>query len=152
MEWKEIPNFPGYSINRDGYIMTTRRTNPVIMQPQLFHGYYKQNLFDGTHYTHKYIHRLLAEAFLPNPENLPEVDHIDRNPLNNDLSNLRWVTKSDNKINRRSKLGKLGEKHIRLSRKSYQVTITRNRKAVFCKCFDTLEEAIQARDIYLGEI
>lgn len=43
-----------------------------------------------------YVHRLVAMAFLPNPDNLPEVDHIDANPSNNRLTNLRWVTKHEN--------------------------------------------------------
>ena len=44
----------------------------------------------------KYVHRLVAEAFIPNPDNLPEVDHIDGNKSNNAVANLRWVTRSTN--------------------------------------------------------
>lgn len=42
------------------------------------------------------VHRLVAQAFVPNPNNLPEVKHIDGNKLNNHMSNLQWVTKKDN--------------------------------------------------------
>ena len=42
------------------------------------------------------VHRLIAQAFIPNPDNLPEVDHIDNNRENNAVSNLRWVTHEEN--------------------------------------------------------
>jgi len=49
---------------------------------------------------HRNLHRLIAEAFIPNPENKPMVDHKDGNSLNNKIENLRWVTASENLMNR----------------------------------------------------
>ncbi len=45
------------------------------------------------------VHRLVAKAFIPNPENKPNVDHIDTNPSNNNISNLKWVTQHENAMN-----------------------------------------------------
>jgi hypothetical protein len=48
---------------------------------------------------HRKVHRLVAEAFIPNPNNLPEVDHIDTNKDNNCAENLRWCTHQENHLN-----------------------------------------------------
>ena len=50
-----------------------------------------------------YYHRILAKHFIPNPDDLPEIDHIDRDKANNTLENLRWVTRSQNLSNRTMK-------------------------------------------------
>lgn len=52
-------------------------------------------------YKRRLLHRLLAEAFIPNPDNKPTVDHIDRNPQNNSLDNLRWATGKEQADNTR---------------------------------------------------
>lgn len=44
----------------------------------------------------RYVHRIVAQTFIPNPDNLPEVNHLDNNPLNNDVSNLEWCTREYN--------------------------------------------------------
>lgn len=72
------------SIKRRGYI--TFGSN----------GCYLKVHYKGKDYS---IHRLVAETFLPNPEGLRYVDHIDRNPHNNEVDNLRWVTASTNRLN-----------------------------------------------------
>ena len=58
---------------------------------------YAQIHLNGRNYR---LHRILAKHFLPNPENLPEVDHIDRDKTNNSIENLRWTSRSENARNR----------------------------------------------------
>jgi len=93
-----------YKINRSGELIGCRYNNPL--SPHLSRdGYLKICLHSDTAKNNKRsIHRLLAIQYIPNPDNLPEVDHIDRNKQNNDLSNLRWVSHSENARNRKDSL------------------------------------------------
>lgn len=59
-------------------------------------GYRKVSLSNGRGFSQVFVHRLLAEMFLSNPEAKPQVNHLDGNKLNNELSNLEWVTEKEN--------------------------------------------------------
>jgi hypothetical protein len=61
-------------------------------------GYYRVGFYKDGKRIQKYLHRLLAEAFIPNLENKEFINHIDGNPANNDLSNLEWCTRSENTL------------------------------------------------------
>jgi len=91
-----------YKINKNGEIFTCWFNR--IMSPSLKpDGYLYVNLVTGKRENqtrHKcHIHRLIALQWIPNPDNLPEVDHIDRNKLNNSIENLRWVSRQTNRKN-----------------------------------------------------
>ena len=58
------------------------------------------------------LHRLLALQYIPNLENKPQVDHIDKNPGNNCLTNLRWVTRSENCLNKKKNLHLLSKEEL----------------------------------------
>lgn len=96
------------------------------------------------------VHRLVGLAFIPNPDGLPEIDHIDRNKENNVVSNLRWCDRKTNLTNRKEfekRIGVSEERYIILTKQNnYQVRIN----AFTCLgTFGTLEEAILERDNYL---
>lgn len=72
----------------------TRRIKERILSPSRNPG---GHLFIATgKYRKQYVHRLVAQAFIPNPDNLPIVRHLDDNPKNNHVENLAWGTQSDN--------------------------------------------------------
>jgi len=92
--WVPVKDNLGYFISNKGRVKTYDDFYPKITLDK-GSGYYRVKL-NGKLY---YLHRLLAQAFIPNPENKPEVDHIDGNKQNNCLSNLRWATRAENNRN-----------------------------------------------------
>lgn len=90
--WKTIPQFSKYSASSDGQIRNDK-TGRILKQHKATSGYMSLDLGQRNP---QYVHRLVASAFLDNPDNLPQVDHIDGNKINNNVENLRWVSVSQN--------------------------------------------------------
>ena len=98
MNKKDIPGYEGiYAATEDGHIWSYK-TNKFLNQ-SLIHGYYFVHLITNKDIRIA-VHKLIALTYLKNPENKLTVDHIDRNPLNNNVSNLRWATFSEQNINK----------------------------------------------------
>lgn len=93
---KDIENFEGlYAITSCGKVWSYRRK--IFLKPQVDKdGYQIVGLHKNGEVKNCKIHRLVAEAYLPNPENLPQVNHKDENKVNNCLQNLEWC---DSKYN-----------------------------------------------------
>lgn len=97
-EWKKILQAPTYFISNKGQVYSTY--SKKVMKPYESGGYEIIQLSIDKKGLKFYVHSLVANAFIPNPENLPIIDHIDRNKLNNNVSNLRWSDVRSNNKNR----------------------------------------------------
>lgn len=102
-ELKDIPGFEGrYAITKDGRVWSypkgRNNKNGMWLKPFFHHcGYHLVCLTDGSVNKKTHLcHRLVAEAFIPNPDNLPQVNHIDGDKTNNAISNLEWCDNSYN--------------------------------------------------------
>ena len=98
--FKQIPNTK-YEINTEGQVRRIYKTTISYIKAYIENsGYYRVPLTENGKTKKFSIHRLLALTFLPNPNNFPIIDHIDRNRTNNNLDNLRWCDYSTNNRNK----------------------------------------------------
>ena len=142
--WKNIEGYEGYQVSNLGRVRSLDRIdsnnhplNGVILKPYISNsGYLLVGLYKQQKRDRKLLHRLVAEAFIPNPENKPEIDHINTiktdntvflnedGSINYEKTNLRWTTRKENinnpitktkmRINaRKPSKGKYGKKHHR---------------------------------------
>ena len=92
---KEVPGYENYIIYDNGDLYN--KNNGKLLNGTIrLSGYKQYRLSKNNKKVSFYAHRLVAEAFLPNPNNLPIVNHKDGNKLNNDISNLEWASYSEN--------------------------------------------------------
>ena len=113
-EWKNVIGYEGlYEVSNKGNVRNVRR-NTLLKLSKTNYGYIQVYLYKNGIRTGLKVHRLVAQAFIPNPDNLPEVNHKDENPINNSVNNLEWCDhkynvnyghRTENAINTRVKNG-----------------------------------------------
>lgn len=86
IEWKIIEGYENYEVSNFGHV----RRNGKILSPGVNKKHLQVALSKNGKIVHRFVHRLVAEAFIPNPENLPQINHKDENPANNCVDNLEW--------------------------------------------------------------
>lgn len=173
-EWKVIQNYKNYSVSNLGNIKNNK-TNKILKP-----NFNKQNYAyvwiknNDNIWKRVRIHRLVAQEFIPNPENKSCVNHLDYNPSNNNLENLEWVTHSENclwsskNISLASKGKNKSLKHRKSIRKS-MLNLENNKNYIYKtktgymfrfrpsknedinKTFKTKEQAIEYRNNYFKE-
>lgn len=92
--WEEIKEFPGYFVSDLGRVLNKNK-NKILTQTLSWDGYKTVGINGRPHK----VHRLVAKAFIPNPDNKPIVDHINCLRTDNRVSNLCWTTPSENNSN-----------------------------------------------------
>jgi len=116
-EWKDIDGYEGiYKISSLGNIKSMPRTNKyinhkiggVILKKPLANGYPVSVLCKDKTRNRQYVHRLVAKAFIPNPENKPFINHINSIRNDNNISNLEWCTQKEN-VHHARRMGRMNQ-------------------------------------------
>ena len=149
--WRDIEGYEGlYQVSNLGRVMSYARKgnwkNRILNGSFDKNGYILVLLYKNNKTQCKKVHRLVAQAFIPNIENKPQVNHIDGNKENNNVNNLEWVTNKENSIHawktglqhkhKGAFLGKSGKEHNK-SKKVLQ--INRNTKEIITIHYGTWE-------------
>lgn len=88
--WKEIKDYEGlYWVSNLGRVKSSTK---ILKNRLSKRGYYIVTLYKNAKGVTKTVHRLVAKAFIPNPDDLPQINHKDENKLNNNVDNLEWCT------------------------------------------------------------
>ena len=146
---KDIPGYEGlYAVDDSGNVYSYKCGRTRLLKPSINgRGYYMVNLHKDKAQKTFGVHRLVAKAFLPDFEETLEIDHVDRNKLNNNLSNLRMVTHQENMFNRNVK-GYTWHKKA----KKFRAYIAINAEKIHLGLFDKEEDAraayLKAKEVY----
>ncbi len=150
--WKEIEGYSDYQVSNLGRVKSCKFGKEKILSLGNDGRYLQAQLRKDNKKKVFLLHRLIAIAFIPNPDNLPYIDHINRVKTDNRIENLRWVTPSENNLNQHDRVNATGHKHISRCRPGYLVRIQRNNSILFSKYFPTLEEAIVERNKFIDTL
>lgn len=165
MKWKDIKGYENlYKVSDTGIVVAKEKkwimhhsalmiSKERELKYDMCRGYKRVSLHKNKKYKHFFVHRLVAEAFIynPNPKEKKCINHIDFNPKNNNVSNLEWVTPKENmeysskrcsQAALKIKMSKTGEHYIYL-RENGKYFVSYNKTY---KQFETLKEAIDYRN------
>ena len=155
LAWKNVPG-TRYSVSNTGVVRNDRTER--ILRQNLTDGYYAVKLMtdgDTEKPINARVHRLVAQAFCPNPEGKPYVDHIDCDPTNNNASNLRWCTAAESARNKKkSKKNTSGRTGVywNTATNKWMAYVRENGRMIYLGVYDDIEQASFVRDTVAAEI
>lgn len=149
--WKDLQGYPCYQISTAGNIRSLKWNKTRILKCKVDDRYLKIRLMKDGKKTSERVHRLVAQTFIPNPNNMLYVDHINRIPTDNRVENLRWVSAMENSLNTRRHFAEMYGISLQSATGYYHVEVRINNKRKYVGRRKTVEEAIELRNKYLIE-
>ena len=153
LSWKEekmsevetfvkIDGFENYEVSNLGRVRNIKSGR--ILKPRLHNGYLRLCLYKNNKNKDLLLHRIIATAFIDNPDEKPQVNHIDENKLNNDLSNLEWCTERENAIH--------GTRIKRIAEKNFKKVIQLDLNDNVLNEFESIKQAERETGIFATSI
>ncbi len=146
----EIVDYPNYLIYPDGRVYSKK--SDMFLRPRTcVYGYKMVSLWNQGKAKTSKVHRLVAMHYMPNPENKREVDHMNRDKLDNRVENLRWATRTENNQNKGNyKNNTSGHKYISYRKKDKNwIFYKRINKKVYRRSFKSKIDALCYKFIFL---
>ena len=152
-KWQPIKDFENYLVSNNGEVKSIK-FGRLLFGTVKSNGYVQIHLRDCGKSKNAHLHRLVAEAFVPNPNDYPQINHVDGNKLNNNANNLEWTTQylnakhkienglSDRGIAKRTNTS--GAVGVTLHKNSWIARIQFDGKRIHLGCYKTKDEAIEA--------
>ena len=149
--WKAISGYEGiYEVSDLGRVKSLKFWKEKILKPKKTNGYLLVSLYKDGHTKQLLVHRLVAEAFIPNPQGLETVNHKDEVKTNNVASNLEWMSQKDN-LNYGTRNKRAGEALINHPKESKQVQKF-DKQGNILATFPSINEALRVTGIDKGNI
>lgn len=145
--YKTIEGYPNYEVSNLGNVksLNYNHTNKEkVISPTLRNSYHSVQLYNENGFKRCNVHRLVAEAFIPNPNNLPQVNHINENKTDNRVENLEWCTRQYN--------CNYGERNKKISKGCKKKIIQYSKNGKIMKEWGSLTEASKTLNISLSDI
>jgi hypothetical protein len=147
--FKNIKDYTNYSVSNFGNVKNNN-TGKILKQ-SITNGYTQVSLWKNGKGKHYRVHRLIALAFIPNPDNKSFIDHVDNDRSNNNIDNLRWCTNQENSCNRQlSSNNTSGYKGVNFYKtyNCWRAEIKLNGKSHHIGYYQNIEDAVKARCEY----